>query len=144
MIKFSPKQAIFLWLRKTSLLMARIESAFTLIELLVVIAVIGILAAIAIPQFAAYRTRSFNEVAQSDLHNALTAQEVAYIDRGQYWDCMNNGCNSPALPGLQISPGVSIACTPRNDGEVYQCSTRHAKGSLTYYYDSENSAFWEM
>ena len=41
-------------------LIPRDEKGFTLIELMIVIAIIGILAAIAIPQFSAYRTRSFN------------------------------------------------------------------------------------
>ena len=60
------------------------KKGFTLIELMIVIAIIGILAAIAIPQFAAYRAKSYNSAAQSDLRNVLTVLEAYYADFQKY------------------------------------------------------------
>lgn len=57
---------------------------FTLIELLVVIAIIGILAAIAIPQFAAYRRRAFESEALSASRNMATAQEAYFVTANDY------------------------------------------------------------
>ena len=67
-----------------STLLKKNEKGFTLIELMIVIAIIGILAAIAIPQFSAYRIRSFNAAAQADLRNAATAQEAYFVDNQIY------------------------------------------------------------
>ena len=62
----------------------RSNKGFTLIELLIVVAIIGILAAIAIPQFSAYRIKSYNTAAVSDLKNAKTALEAYYADNQKY------------------------------------------------------------
>ena len=57
---------------------------FTLVELMIVVAIIGILAAIAIPQFAKYRARAQNSAALSDLRNVRTDLEGYYAEWMSY------------------------------------------------------------
>jgi type IV pilus assembly protein PilA len=64
--------------------MLRNKKGFTLIELLIVVAIIGILAAIAIPQFSAYRQRGYNASASSDLRNFKTCMEAYQADFQAY------------------------------------------------------------
>ena len=60
------------------------DKGFTLIELLVVIAIIGILAAVAIPQFATYRRNAYCSRVESDVNNAMLAMEAYYAQNDQY------------------------------------------------------------
>ncbi|HWR59827.1 MAG TPA: prepilin-type N-terminal cleavage/methylation domain-containing protein [Thermodesulfovibrionales bacterium] len=60
------------------------QKGFTLIELLIVVAIIAILAAIALPQFSAYRIRAYNAAAESDTRNAKTSMEAYYADWHAY------------------------------------------------------------
>ena len=88
----------------------RDSKGFTLIELLVVVAIIGILAAIAIPQFAAYRQRGFDARAQSDIRNGATGEEALYASTNAYATCTDAACET-SLPGFHLSNGVKIVMT---------------------------------
>lgn len=87
------------------------DEGFTLIELMIVIAIIGILAAIAIPQFNAYRARSYNASSNTDIRNAMTAQEGYYIDKDEYANGANGLAALTANYGLLTSDGSIVRVT---------------------------------
>ena len=84
-------------------------SGFTLIELLVVVAIIAILAAIAIPQFAAYRARGFDARSVADLHNAASSEEAYFLENSHYTDCIGTPACAATLPAFTSSFGVDLS-----------------------------------
>jgi type IV pilus assembly protein PilA len=117
--------------RRTKMLtrMMKKDEGFTLIELMIVIAIIGILAAIAIPQFSAYRKRSYNAAAEADLRNAATAQEAYFVDFSTYATPISKvyGSTYGLYTTDKVTVGVVSAST---DG--YVMTSHHSSGDRTY------------
>jgi type IV pilus assembly protein PilA len=99
---------------------------FTLIELLVVIAIIGILAAIAIPQFAAYRRRGYDSDAKSNVKNMATAQEAYFVDNNTY----SSTLGGLTARGFKQSDNITATVTAVTAAK-YTLKTQVKKGCAT-------------
>jgi type IV pilus assembly protein PilA len=116
----------------------RKREGFTLIELMIVVAIIGILAAIAIPQFSSYRQRAYDAAAKSQLKNLATAQEDYYVENDTYLGITTATTGAiTGLNGWTADGDVSVAATVATDGQSFTATAVHSKTKNTFTYDSE-------
>jgi prepilin-type N-terminal cleavage/methylation domain-containing protein len=109
------------------------EQGFTLIELLVVVAIIGILAAIAIPQYATYKQQAADSKAKSDLHNMATAMEAYYGSNGNSYS--NTNLTGLKQYGFRQSSAVNDIIPTANQ-TAYSLTANPTGGTGTWSFDS--------
>jgi prepilin-type N-terminal cleavage/methylation domain-containing protein len=112
----------------------RTDRGFTLLELLVVVSIVGILASIAIPQYAAYRARGFDSIVEAQVRNVATAQEAYYVTNGSYT------ADVSVLDNLSLNENVVVSVQAGNSGDIgssFRVHGSHPQASHEYDWVSD-------
>ena len=104
------------------------RQGFTLIELLIVLVIVGVLTAIAIPQFSSVRERAYYAAVRSDLKNLAVQQELYYADNYKY---------ASSLADLNFVQSEDVTVTPTGTETGWSATATHEaladeEGCVTY------------
>ena len=100
------------------------RKGFTLIELLIVVVIIGILAAIAIPKFAATKDKAKLASVKTDVRNFMSAQEGYFSDNARY-------AVPTAMPNTIFTPSSGNAVTGTAAAPTKGYTLTITNGSIT-------------
>ncbi len=106
-----------------------------MIELLTVVAIIGVLAAIAMQEYAKYRQNAYDARAIHDLGNCANAEEAYFATNFNYVAFTAVGPTQVNVPGLMVSETVSLSVEVSTDSFLGKAVSSRGSGK-TFKYDS--------
>ena len=112
-----------------------------MVELLIVVAIIGILAAIAIPQFGAYRRRAYNAAANSDLRNVRTTEEVMMAEYQDYGSALVNTSSITLVGATSASQTVPLSSGVYIGAKVFPSGSRNVSYTAAAKHTNGDSGF---
>ena len=107
--------------------MLRNRKGFTLIELLIVVVIIGILAAIAIPKFAATKDKAKLASVKTDVRNVETAEEAYFSDFATY----GSFAQLQTASNFSLSTGNTMTVTAATNGYTVAASNASIASTIT-------------
>ncbi len=107
--------------------MLRNRKGFTLIELLIVVVIIGILAAIAIPKFAATKDKAKLASVKTDIRNAETAEEAYFSDYSTY----GTFAQLQTASNFTVSSGNTMTATAATNGYSLAANNSSISSAIT-------------
>lgn len=93
--------------------------------------IVGVLAAVAVPQYQGYKSGGFDKRAQLTLRNVATAEEAYFVDFGIYITCDQTNCQSKLKNLDPIPSGVTLQITATASG--FDGTASHVQGSGTVF-----------
>ena len=114
------------------------DKGFSLVELLVTVAIVALLAAIALPQFMAYRARAVDSHMKGDLKNAALAMESYFAEKKKYTTTVPE----IVAAGFNQTEGVTLTIDVTSPSSYTLTASKPSGTQASFSYDSTTGSIY--